>query len=241
MWIASIVLIVVWYPAMVVRRLFDRDPALYATGRLFRDLGVALTKVNPLWRVKVFGVERIQNPRNPYVVVSNHQSMADIPVLSHLPWEMKWMAKKELFSVPFVGWELKLAGDIRVDRDNPRDAVQSIRRARAYLDERCSVMVFPEGTRSRDGDMGPFLDGAFRLAVDAGVPILPVVVEGTFDCLPKKSWKFGKATGIRVEVLDPIPTDRMKRSDIADLRDRTRMAIADRLDELRGPATAPLA
>ena len=235
---ASIVLIVVWCPAMVVRRLFDRDPALYRTGRMFRDLGVALTKVNPSWEVEVVGAHQVKDPRNPYVVVSNHQSMADIPVLSHLPWEMKWMAKKELFSVPFVGWELKLAGDIRVDRDNPRDAVRSIRMARKYLDQRCSVMVFPEGTRSRDGHIGPFHDGAFRLAIDAGVPVLPVVVEGTFGCLPKRSWRFGKATAIKIVVLEPISTEGMKRSDLGGLRDRTRRVISDRLAAIRANANA---
>lgn len=233
MWVASTALIVVWYPLLLVRRLVDRDPVRYATGRLFRDLGVVLTKVNPFWKVQVSGVEKVTNPRNPYVVVSNHQSMADIPIISHLPWEMKWMAKKELFSTPFVGWEMRLAGDIPVNRENPRDAVKSLRMARSYLDQACSVMVFPEGTRSVDGKVKSFHDGAFRLAVDAGVPVLPVVVEGTHDCLPKKTWKFGKATGIRIDVLDPVETAEMTRSDVASLRETVRHRISDRLSELR--------
>ena len=146
------------------------------------------------------------------------------------------MAKKELFSTPFLGWQLKLAGDIPVERDNPRDAVQSIRKARTYLSQKCSVMVFAEGSRSPDGNVCDFLDGAFRLAIDAGVPILPVVVDGTFNCLPKKGWRFGKATEIKVEVLDPIDTSEMVREDIGALRELVRSTIIGRLSQMRaGP------
>jgi 1-acyl-sn-glycerol-3-phosphate acyltransferase len=233
MWIASTTLIVVWYPAVLVRKLFDRDPVRYASGRLFRNLGLVITRINPLWKVEVVGAERILNPRNPYVVVSNHQSFADVPILSHLPWEMKWMAKKELFSIPFLGWQLTLAGDIPVDRENPRASVLSIRKARAYLEQNCSVMVFAEGTRSPDGNVQAFLDGAFRLAIDSGVPILPIVVDGTFNCLPKNSWRFGKATEIKVEVLDPVATEGMNRDDIDTLRELVRGKIADRISQLR--------
>ena len=233
MWISSATLLVLWLPLLSVRRLFDRDPVRYATGRLFRDLGVAMTKLNPLWKIEVTGAAKIGDARSPYVVVSNHQSMADIPALSHLPWEMKWMAKKELFSAPLIGWQLKLAGDIPIDRENPRDAVRSLRKARAYLDQRCSVMVFAEGSRSKDGNVAEFLDGAFRLAITAGVPVLPVVVEGTLGCLPKNSWKFGRARQIKVEVLEPIDTSGLKRADVPALREEVRGLIVDRLTQIR--------
>ena len=118
-WAANGVLILVWLPLMAVVRLFDRDPAYYVTGRLFRKLGDAMTRVNPLWRVHVEG-DFPTDPRRPYVVVSNHQSHADIPVISRLPWEMKWVAKAELFRLPVVGWLLRMAGDIAVDRRDPR-------------------------------------------------------------------------------------------------------------------------
>lgn len=236
LWVASTVLVVAWCPAMVVRRLFDRDPTHFGTGLLFRKLGVALTRLNPFWKIEVVGAEKITDPRNPYVFVSNHQSMADIPVLAHLPGEMKWMTKKELFSVPFLGWMLRLAGDIRVDRDNPRAAVQAIRRARWYLENNCSVMIFPEGTRSPDGEVKAFHDGAFRLAVDTGVPILPVVVEGTFDCLPKEGWRFGTAADIKVMLLDPVETGAWKRGEVPRLRDLVRDRMRETLDQLRGRA-----
>ena len=96
------------------------------------------------------------------------------------------------------------------------------------------MMVFPEGTRSLDGEVKSFHDGAFRLAVDAGVPILPVIVDGTFNCLPKKSWKFGRATAIKVEVLDPVETSGYKRGDIPALRESVRETIRENLARIRG-------
>jgi len=114
-WAGILILILIWLPLLAVRRLIDRDPAHYHTGRLFRRLGWAISRVNPNWVVAVSGNTRL-NDRQPYVMVCNHLSHADIPVISNLPWEMKWVAKKELFDLPVVGWMMKLAGDISVDR-----------------------------------------------------------------------------------------------------------------------------
>ncbi len=232
LWFASVSLILAWYPIMLVGRLFDRDPVRRATGRLFRKLGVMLTRINPLWHVNMKGSLGV-NSQAPYVVVSNHQSLVDIPVLCHLPWDLKWLAKRELFSLPVVGRMLKLAGDIPVDRGNPRDAIKTIRRARSYLKMNCSVMVFAEGSRSVDGTVQPFLQGAFRLAIEAGVPILPVVVNGTSNCLPKNSWQFGRARGIQIELLAPVSTQGLKRRDAELLANAVRSKIVERLEEIR--------
>ncbi|MFW6157592.1 MAG: lysophospholipid acyltransferase family protein, partial [Balneolaceae bacterium] len=114
-WICIVVLILFWLPMLALCRLFDRDPVRYRTGRLFRLLGKMMTRVNPGWRIRLEGLTDIDD-RNPYIVVCNHLSNADIPVISNLPWEMKWVAKKELFDIPIVGWMMKLAGDISVNR-----------------------------------------------------------------------------------------------------------------------------
>ncbi len=192
-WGAILVLMVLWVPLLALLRVFDRDPAHYRTGRWFRRLGMAMTKVNPAWHIEISG-ETIENPRYPYVVVSNHQSSADIPIISCLPWEMKWVAKAELFKAPLFGWLLRLAGDIPVDRTNKRSGAKVLIKGRQYLRDRCSVMFFPEGTRSRDGRVHPFTDGAFRLAIKAQVPVLPLAIDGTQDALPTHSWKFRAAT-----------------------------------------------
>ncbi len=192
-----------------------------------------MTKVNPTWNLVISG-ERVRNPRNPYVVVSNHQSFADIPLISHLPWEMKWVAKRELFKVPFIGWMLQLAGDIPLDRQDRRSGARMLMIASRYLSQHCSVIFFPEGTRSPDGRVGRFTDGAFAIAVKAHVPVLPVVVDGSRDCLPKRSWKFGPAQRIRLTVLPPVETAGMTMEDVPALRDEVRRMILQQVAQWRG-------
>lgn len=231
-WTAIALLVLSALPAMALVRLFDRDPAHYATGRAFRWFGQLATRINPLWNVEISG-EQITDPRRPYVVVSNHQSNADIPVISRLPWEMKWVVKKELFGVPVFGWLLKLAGDIPVDRRDRKSRANVLDIAAEYLQNRCSVMFFPEGTRSRDGRVIRFTDGAFRLAIQEGVPILPLVVEGTFDALPKHDWRFRHPSDIRLRVLPPVSTDVLTSDDVPALRDQVRRDIIEQLAEWR--------
>lgn len=232
-WIATITLIVVWLPLLALIRLFDFDPVRYRTGRWFRLLGVAVAKVNPSWRIHISG-ERIRDPRRPYVVVSNHQSLADIPLLSHLPWEMKWIAKEDLFDIPIMGWMMRMAGDIPVDRESRRKGVQALHHAGRYLQQKCSVMIFPEGTRSPDGRVRGFTDGAFHLAIRAKVPILPVALEGSYGCLPKHNWKFGEPQEIFMKVFPPIETEGMTSRDVPILREKARRMIIEQVARWRG-------
>ena len=233
-WAAIVGLILVWLPLMAVVRLLDRDPAHYATGRLFRTLGNLMTKVNPAWRITQTGT-RLADPRNPYVVVCNHQSNADIPVISTLPWDMKWVAKSSLFRLPVVGWLLRLADDIPVDRGDARSRAAVVLRAAETLAARCSVMFMPEGTRSKDGRVRRFQDGAFRLAIEAGVPVLPLALDGTADALPKHGWRFGSAD-VRLHVFDPVPTTGLGVDDAPALRERVRQGIVAQIAAWRGVA-----
>ena len=227
------IMILIWLPLLGIIRLFDRDPVHYTTGRWFRRLGMMMTKVNPAWQLKVSG-QMIDNPRNPYVVVSNHQSMADIPLLSNLPWEMKWVGKIELFQIPLIGWMMKLSDDIPVNRKDPRSGAKMILRAMHVLEEHCSVIFFAEGTRSPDGRVGRFNDGAFHLAVKTQVPILPIALEGSYGCLPKKSWRFGLPQTIFVKLLSPVPTTGLTVNDVPELRDRIRQMIVEQVAAFRG-------
>jgi 1-acyl-sn-glycerol-3-phosphate acyltransferase len=172
------------------------------------------------------------DPRRPYVVVSNHESFADILLISHLPWEMKWLSKAELFRVPVLGWLMRLAGDIAVRRGEGRSAVEALQRCREVLKTRVSVMIFPEGTRSMTDDMLPFKDGAFRLAIQAGVPILPLAVTGTGTALRKHDWRFGRSVA-EVRVLEPIETTGLTVKDVPQLRERVRQRILEARDVLR--------
>jgi len=236
-WSASAALIVARLPGMALLRLFDRDPALYRTGLYFRGLGPLLAKVNPSWRVRVSGIT-VEEPRRPYVVVSNHQSMADIPLVSHIGFEMKWIGKESLFRIPIMGWLMKLAGDIPLDRGDRRQGAKVLLRANYYLQHRCSVMFFPEGTRSSDGRVGRFNDGAFLMAIRNQVPVLPLALDGSLNCLPKHSWIFGAVQDIHLHVLPPVETAGLTSRDVADLRDRVRALIIEQIARWRGVSPA---
>lgn len=232
-WIAVVLLILIWLPLLAIVRIFDRDPGLYSTGRMFRRLGLVISRVNPNWKISIEGNATIDD-RKPYVIVSNHMSNADIPVISNLPWEMKWVAKKELFDLPVVGWMMTLAGDIPVARGAKREAVKVFRRCKYYLDRDTSVIFFPEGTRSRSGNLTRFASGAFDLAIREKKPILPLVVDGTQGCLPKKSWIFEKDVHVKLKVMEPISTMDYHKGESSQLMEKVRHLIAQQLADWRG-------
>ncbi len=225
-------LVILWLPAMAVIRLFDRDPVRYSTGRFFRRLGSAISRVNPNWKITIEGEEDIDG-RHPYIVVCNHLSNADIPLISNLPWEMKWVAKKELFELPFLGWMMKMAKDISVDRSSSNKRIGVFKSCSFYLNNNCSVMFFPEGTRSRDGRMKRFSLGAFDLAIQKNIPILPLVIDGTQDCLPKKDWVFTTDAYVTLKVLEPIKTDHLNEDDSIELMEKVRGEMLAQLSAWR--------
>ncbi len=231
-WLVFVACILVWFPIMVMLRLvtapFDRGR--YAVGYFFRQTAVVMATLNPLWRFRRSGTMP-GDPRRPYVVVSNHESFVDILLISHLPWEMKWLSKAELFRIPVLGWMLRLAGDIPIQRGFGPSAAEAIARCREALSHRVSVMIFPEGTRSATADLLPFKDGAFRLAIDAGVPILPLVVHGTSTALRKHDWRFSRSTAV-VRVLEPVETTGLTAADVSALKDRVRRLIVATRAEL---------
>ena len=206
---------------------FDRNRAV--PGRFLRIVGVLISRTFPPWRL---GVEGAWPAGGPFVVVANHQSILDILLLSRLPREMKWVAKASLFAVPWAGWMLRLAGDIPVRRGDPESGGEALARARAYLDRGMSVMVFPEGTRSTTGELLPFKTGAFRLALEAGVPVLPVAVSGTGAGMPKGGPWVRPCRAI-ARILEPIGTDGRGPRDAPRLRDEARARIAAGLAEIR--------
>jgi 1-acyl-sn-glycerol-3-phosphate acyltransferase len=231
-WIAIILLILFWLPLLFLTRMFDWDPVRYRTGRMFRRMGLLISKINPNWNVRIEGAVKI-NDREPYVIVSNHLSNADIPVISNLPWEMKWVAKKELFKLPVLGWMMKIAGDISVDRRSLQKRAGVFKKCKYYLDRNISVMFFPEGTRSRTGKLNRFAPGAFDLAVRENIPILPLVLDGTQGCLPKNSWKFEQDVYVKLKVLDPVDPEKLSITNADDLMNDVRTRIATQLAEWR--------
>jgi 1-acyl-sn-glycerol-3-phosphate acyltransferase len=231
-WLVFVVCVVLWFPVLGVVRLLTApfDQGRYLTGRIFRKIGPAMATLNPLWRFRYSGTMP-KDPRRPFVVVSNHESFADILLISHLPWEMKWLSKAELFRIPIMGWMMWLAGDVPVKRGFGPSALEAMARCRQALDNRVSVMIFPEGTRSKTAELLPFKDGAFRLAIEAGVPILPLAVSGTATALRKHDWRFGRSDA-EVRVLHPVETAGLTLSDIPELKARVRQTIVEARDAL---------
>jgi 1-acyl-sn-glycerol-3-phosphate acyltransferase len=200
---------------------FDRRRQV--AGRWFRIVGIIAARLTPYWRFGTDGaVPRRIAPRT--VVVSNHESQADPFLISHLPWEMKWLGKEALFRVPFLGWSMWLAGDVPVRRGTRASVEEAMVRCARWLDRGVPVMIFPEGTRSSDGALGPFKDGAFRLAIEAGAELLPIAVSGTRRALPKHSWRFGLSRA-RVAVGRPIPTVGRSLTDVEPLKAEARAQI----------------
>lgn len=238
-WGASGALILLGVPLVVLVWLFERDRRHIRTARLFRGIGPLIAKVNP-WRLHIAGAERIDH-RQAYVVVSNHQSFADIPLISHLRMDTKWLAKAELFRVPGFGWMMSLAGDIPVVRADRRKAAQALLQCASYLRKHVSVVFFPEGTRSRDGAVLPFNDGPFQLAIREKVPVLPLAIEGSGAALPRNSWLFGPAQDIHLSVLEPVAVNGWAARRCAELRELVRERIIQEVERIRqdGRARTP--
>jgi 1-acyl-sn-glycerol-3-phosphate acyltransferase len=162
------------------------------------------TWFNPVWRVTVTGREKIRSDAT-YVMVANHQSLLDILILFRLFAHFKWVSKIENFSIPCIGWNMRLNEYIELKRGDKQSIAEMMTACDTSLAEGNSIMMFPEGTRSEDGKLKSFKHGAFTLALRNGVPILPIVVEGTANALPKRGLILQGRHEIRIRALDEIP------------------------------------
>ena len=159
--------------------------------------------LNPLWRFRVDRVAPVDR-RRPFVLVANHQSFGDILAVGGTYLPFKWVSKQSVFRVPFIGWNCRLNRYVPLIRGDKASVERMFATCRCWLARGVSVAFFPEGTRSRDGEVQPFKPGAFQIACDAGVPILPVIVDGTGEVLPKHGMVFRRNATARVRVLAPI-------------------------------------
>ena len=159
---------------------------------------------NPYWKATIEGRDKIDK-KSVYVIVSNHQSGADIMVLYKTHANFKWVAKKSLFYYPFIGWNMWLNRYIQIERTRGRSKLKMIDKAIEAIKQGNSLMLFPEGTRSRDGNLQTFKTGAFRVAKETQVAILPIAISGTFHAIRKGSLIINKNDHLKAVILDPIP------------------------------------
>jgi 1-acyl-sn-glycerol-3-phosphate acyltransferase len=226
LWAADVLIVIAWTPLLAGYRLatYRRDRGRTRVGRLLRRAGRLAVEINPFWEFEAIAPVAPDASR-PHLFVANHRSMADVFLLCLLPWEMKFLSKRSVFRIPLLGWQMRTAGDIPISRgekDSAKDALEQMRRR---LLGGSSVVVFPEGTRSADGSLAPFREGAFRLAIDLGVDIVPLAIRGTESALPKHSLVF-RPTKASVTVLPSISTAGLGAGDAPRLAERVRGEIA---------------
>jgi 1-acyl-sn-glycerol-3-phosphate acyltransferase len=226
--------------AMVVTLLtwpFDRDRRIL---HLYSCFWAQLYfYVNPIWSLRVEGREHLPW-RGAAVLVSNHESLGDVLVLFGLYRPFKWVSKASVFKVPFLGWNMSLNGYVPLVRGDKESIAKMMDHCRRWLDRGMPVLLFPEGTRSEDGQLKPFKDGAFRLAIEKGCPVIPIVLTGTADSLPKHGFVLRQPCRARVRVLPPVPVEPFN-GDVAALRDHVRALILEEKARIAARVEATLA
>jgi 1-acyl-sn-glycerol-3-phosphate acyltransferase len=213
------------------------DPTRAVLHRYTCWWGTLYLRCLPGCRLEVEGRDKIR-PGVAYVLVANHQSIADIMALSALAVPFKWVSKKEVFRMPIVGWNMMLNGYVNVDRGNLRTVAKTMDVCRGWLAKGVPLMMFPEGHRSPDGEMQDFHGGPFKLAVQANCAVVPIVVDGTHGLF--RGARVTPPARIDIKVLEPI-TVAEAGGTAGKLRDVAAERMRQALDDLRKNAAAPQA
>ena len=185
------------------------------------------------WRRKISGLENVDKNK-PYVIVINHNSMVDIIALYFVRLNFRWVSKQEVFRMPYIGPMLWMHGDIAIKRGRAAESMAKvIRDGKMWLDRGVSVAIFPEGTRSKDGEIHRFKGGAFALAKEAGVEILPVVMDGTTEVFKPKSIFFNWKHQLTLKVLPPISAEKVLATEPSDMAKEVQEMMTEALAEIR--------
>ena len=227
--VVATVLFVLSFIALVICYPFDKKRVVVHT--LSKWITDVIFGLPPFMGRDVIGAEHI-DPKQPYVITLNHNSMVDILCLYKIPLVFKWVSKREVYRIPIVGQLLFAHGDIVINRASSKEAMNKVHnRGKEWLAKGASVSIFPEGTRSKDGQIHNFKAGAFLLAKDAGVPILPIVLSGTTTMLRKGTFWLNWRNRITIKVLEPVSREEVAERSIkevmADVHDRMVETLAE--------------
>jgi 1-acyl-sn-glycerol-3-phosphate acyltransferase len=226
----AIVLFVASFIALVVCYPFDKKRVV--VHKLSKWITDVIFGLPIFMKREVIGLENI-DPRKAYVMVLNHNSMVDIISIYNLPLIFKWVSKKEVYRIPIVGQLLFAHGDIVINRASAKEAMQLVHtRGLEWLKKGASVSIFPEGTRSKDGEIHNFKAGAFVLAKDAGVPILPIVLDGT-NTMVRNGWLMNWRNKITIRILPPVSAEDVVNRDIKDVMTEVRDNMVATLADIR--------
>jgi 1-acyl-sn-glycerol-3-phosphate acyltransferase len=233
-WLIGIAFLTIMFPVTFIIWLlaipFDKKRAVIHWVLVYES--ILLTRLVPIWQVRFEGRENALKNKT-FVIISNHQSIMDILFLNELRMRFKWISTIETTRTPFIGWYLRMADYITVDRGNSESKEEMLLKSYSCLKNGTSIMIFPEGTRSQDKQIAFFKRGAFQLAISARVPILPVVIDGTGGVLPKHGLIFSGGHKIRVKILKPVYPDSFGTSDPDELAGKLRKLMIPVLNDLR--------
>ena len=225
--VMSIIVLIITYP-------FDKSRRW--VHECSRCICITLFGVPPFIRRTIDGLENIEKDK-PYVMVMNHQSGIDIFAAYKIPLNFRWVSKREVFKVPFVGWLLPIHGDIPIERGNATEAMAKVlREGKMWLQRGATIAIFPEGTRSKTGEIGRFKAGAFNLAAEAGVDILPVVMTGTNKMF--NGWKVNWRSRVAIRVMPAIKAETVAATDRKELMLQVRESMVEELAKLRAEVAA---
>ena len=233
-WIVGIFYMIVLFPVTFLIWLvvlpFDTNRSVVHWILNYQSL--IFTSIVPAWTAGSEGREKAVKGTT-YVIISNHQSILDILFINSLRYNCKWISKIENNKLPILGWYLQMAGYITVNRGDEESKVEMMDKSLKNLKNGISIMIFPEGTRSRDNEVGFFRRGAFQLAIQAKVPLLPIVLDGTGGILPKHGLVLGTGHHVKLRVLDPIPPESFGTDNPDELALRISILIKDNLIKIR--------
>lgn len=208
------------------------DPLRRAVHSFSCYWGFHYFQVNPGWKLIYEGIEQI-DPAKTYVLIANHQSFADILVCYGLHRYFKWVSKEEVLKTPFIGFNMRLNQYIFLKRGDLKSIKQMMSECRDWIAKGASVMLFPEGTRSEDGELQKFLEGAFKLSIETNVPLVPIVIDGTKEILPKGKKHLNFRRTIRTKVLPPVDPADFDKSP-GKMRAYVHDLMAQELERMRG-------
>ncbi len=220
LYLLALLILVVTYPFDKRRAVLHKFSVVWALLYLW---------LSPGWRLRCSGKERCTKGKT-YIAVANHQSMLDIVLMYKLPFVFRWVSKREVLKMPFVGWSLALHGDILVKRGNTSSAKAMLKKCKRWLDKNVSIAIFPEGTRSKDGQVHDFKEGAFLLAKMNKVAILPVVLIGTYETTKRSMLPLCQK--FELHILPEISEEEVASTSIKDMTRRVHDIIAQKHREL---------